>query len=89
VKAGRIGDAIRDLPTNLNAALAPVNDMARTVLRQLRDTGPSEVAVEFGVDLATQAGVVVTRTAANCHLTVTLVWRKGEPGAPPAAGTPN
>ncbi|MFF2548495.1 CU044_2847 family protein [Kitasatospora sp. NPDC058063] len=78
VKAGRIGDAIRDLPAGLSAGLEPVTDMARTVLRRLRDAGPSEVEVEFGVDLATEAGVVITKTSANCHLTVRMAWRKDE-----------
>ncbi|MFE2174423.1 CU044_2847 family protein [Kitasatospora sp. NPDC059462] len=83
VKAGRLGEAIRDLPTGLSTALEPVTDLARTVLRRLRDAGPAEVEVEFGVDLATEAGVVITRTAANCHLTVRMVWRGDESGAAP------
>ncbi|MGW3181598.1 CU044_2847 family protein [Kitasatospora sp. NPDC001119] len=78
VKAGRVGDAVRELPASLGAALEPVTGLARTVLRRLRDAGPTEVEVEFGVDLATEAGVVITKTAANCHLTVRVVWRKGE-----------
>ncbi|MFE7189459.1 CU044_2847 family protein [Kitasatospora sp. NPDC057541] len=76
VKAGRVGDAIRELPTGLSAALEPVSDLARTVLARLRDAGPAELEVEFGVDLATEAGVVITKTAANCHLTVKLTWRR-------------
>ncbi|MFJ5924951.1 CU044_2847 family protein [Kitasatospora sp. NPDC092948] len=86
VKAGRIGDAVRDLPTSLGSALDPVTDMARTVLRRLRDAGPDEVEVEFGVDLSTEAGVVITKTAANCHLTVRVVWRGSEAGAPSVDG---
>ncbi|MER7707727.1 CU044_2847 family protein [Kitasatospora sp. NPDC097605] len=78
VKAGRVGDAIRDLPVGLSAALEPVTDLARTVLRRLRDAGPAELEVEFGVDLATEAGVVITKTAASCHLTVKMVWRKDD-----------
>ncbi|MGW2398127.1 CU044_2847 family protein [Kitasatospora sp. NPDC001664] len=78
VKASRIGDAIRDLPTGLSAGLEPVTDLARTVLSRLRDAGPSEVEVEFGVDLATEAGVVITKTSANCHLTVRVAWRKDD-----------
>ncbi|WP_371493427.1 hypothetical protein OG871_39285 [Kitasatospora sp. NBC_00374] len=87
VKAGRVGDAIRDLPVGLSAALEPVTDLARTVLRRLRDAGPAEVEVEFGVDLSTEAGVVITKTAANCHLTVTMVWRKDDTDTGPALTT--
>ncbi|MEV7122618.1 CU044_2847 family protein [Kitasatospora griseola] len=87
VKAGRVGDAIRDLPVGLNAALEPVTDLARTVLRRLRDAGPAEVEVEFGVDLATEAGVVITKAEANCHLTVKMVWRKDETDTGPVPVT--
>ena len=74
VKAGRIGAAIAELPVGLSTALEPVVEAARTVLGQLRKAGPSTVAVEFGVDLAVQAGVVITKTEAKGHLKVTLTW---------------
>lgn len=76
VKAGRIGAAIAELPVSLSAALEPVIEVAGTVLGQLRKAGPAKVEVEFGVDLAVQAGVVITKTAANSHLKVTLTWKR-------------
>ncbi|MFE7193944.1 CU044_2847 family protein [Kitasatospora sp. NPDC057541] len=81
VKAGRVGDAVRELPESLGSALEPVTGLARTVLHRLREAGPDEVQVEFGVDLSAAAGVVITRTAAKCHLTVKVVWRKDETDA--------
>jgi hypothetical protein len=78
VKAGRVGEAIRDLPVGLHAALEPVTEAARTALEQLRKAGPAQIEVEFGVDLAVQAGVVITRTGANCHLKVTMTWKHGQ-----------
>jgi hypothetical protein len=78
VKANRVGEAVRELPASLQVALEPVVDMARTVLTQLRRAGPAEVEVEFGVDLAVQAGVVITRTEAGCHLTVKMMWKHGQ-----------
>jgi hypothetical protein len=75
MKAGRLGEAVQELPASLQAALGPVADMARTVLNQLRRAGPAEVEVEFGVDLAVQAGVVITRTGAGCHLKVKVLWK--------------
>ncbi|MCW7944397.1 hypothetical protein AAW14_20780 [Streptomyces hygroscopicus] len=76
VKAGRLGDAIQDLPLSLQAALRPVTDTARTVLRQLREAGPEELEVEFGVDLSCQAGALITRGEAACHLKVRATWRR-------------
>ncbi|MEY9863580.1 hypothetical protein ABH935_009233 [Catenulispora sp. GAS73] len=82
VKAGRISAAIAELPVSLSAALEPVVEASRTVLDQMRKAVPSSVEVEFGVDLAVQAGVVITKTAANCHLKVKVTWdgKHDEPG---------
>lgn len=80
VKAGRIGDAIRDLPTTLQASLKPVTHAARVVLDQLREARPTAVEVEFGVDLATEAGAVITKTEVASHLTIRLTWA-ADPGA--------
>lgn len=85
VKAGRVGDAVRELPESLGSALEPVTGLARTVMHRLREAGPDEVQVEFGIDLSAAAGVVITKTAAKCHLTVHVVWRKDE-DEPAAAG---
>jgi Trypsin-co-occurring domain 1 len=78
VKAGRVSDAIQELPASLQASLAPVKDAARAVLDQLREAGPGEVEVEFGVDLAVQAGAVITKSEAGCHLRVKLTWKNDE-----------
>ena len=78
VKAGRIGEAIREMPVTLQAAMGPVTEMARAVLDQLRQIGPDEVEVEFGVDLAAQAGAVIARSEAGFHLKIRVLWERGE-----------
>ncbi|MER6363741.1 CU044_2847 family protein [Kitasatospora sp. NPDC001527] len=85
VKAGRVGEAVRDLPTTLQGALVPVTAAAHAALTELRRIGPDEIAVEFGVDLSFEAGAVITKSAANCHLLVRALWRQGSPVAPAAA----
>ncbi|MFG2291281.1 CU044_2847 family protein [Streptomyces sp. NPDC048595] len=82
VKAGRVSDAIHDLPGGLKAALGSVTDAAHATLDQLRKAGPDGIAVEFGVDLAVEAGAVITKSSANCHLKVTMTWEKNGPGHP-------
>ncbi|MFF7769101.1 CU044_2847 family protein [Streptomyces massasporeus] len=74
VKAGRVGDAIHDLPRTLQESLRPVTDMARTALEQLRQMSPDEVVIEFGVDVASEVGAVIVKSEAGCHLTVTVAW---------------
>ncbi|WP_030207878.1 CU044_2847 family protein [Streptomyces sp. NRRL S-87] len=84
VKAGRIGDAIHDLPESLQEALEPVTEAARITLEQLRKARPDEITVGFGVDLAVEAGAVITKTGAHCHLNVTMAWKRNGPRHSPA-----
>ncbi|MFI6485948.1 CU044_2847 family protein [Streptomyces sp. NPDC050564] len=80
VKAGRVSEAIHELPQTLQEALSPVTAMARAALEQLRKVGPDEVEIEFGVDMAAQAGAVIAKSEAGCHLRVTVTWH-GASGA--------
>ncbi|MFE2098684.1 MULTISPECIES: CU044_2847 family protein [unclassified Streptomyces] len=74
VKAGRVGDAIREVPETLQDALEPVTRVAQVALDQLRKARPDSITVEFGVNLAVEAGAVITKSSANCHLQVTVAW---------------
>jgi Trypsin-co-occurring domain 1 len=80
VKAGRgaappAGVAIRAAQT-LESALDPVTAAARATLTKLREAGPDEVIVEFGLKLTAEMGAVITRTAGECNLKVTLRWER-------------
>ncbi|MFH0519575.1 CU044_2847 family protein [Streptomyces sp. M41] len=75
VKAGRVGDAVREVPRTLQEALEPVTEAARAALDQLRRARPDAITVEFGVDLAFEAGAVITKSQAGCHLKVTVSWQ--------------
>ncbi|MGW9069166.1 CU044_2847 family protein [Streptomyces yangpuensis] len=87
LKAGRVGDAIRELPGSLQAALASITVAAGATLDQLRKAGPDAIEVEFGVDLAVAAGAVITKSSANCHLKVTMTWQR-KPDGTGAAESP-
>ncbi|MBB4987119.1 MULTISPECIES: CU044_2847 family protein [Streptomyces] len=76
VQAGRIGDAVHELPGSLQAALEPVTEAARATLEQLRKARPDQITVEFGLDLAVEAGAVITKSQAMCHLKVTMSWMR-------------
>ncbi|BCM71179.1 MULTISPECIES: CU044_2847 family protein [Streptomyces] len=80
VKAGRVGDAVRELPRTLQQSLIPVRETARAVLDQLRQAGPREVEVEFGVNLSAKAGAVITAGETAVHLKVRVVWENGDSG---------
>ncbi|PSK70655.1 hypothetical protein C6W96_20765 [Streptomyces sp. CS149] len=75
VKAGRTADAVRSLPRTVQDALVPVREMAQAAVAQLREAGPAEVEVEFGVTLSAQAGAVISKGEAAAHLKVRALWR--------------
>lgn len=77
VKAGRIADAARRVPQTLQQALVPVQDMTRAVVACLREAGPTELEVEFGLDLSGQVGVIVNKGEAAAHLRIKALWRSG------------
>ncbi|MFJ8081302.1 CU044_2847 family protein [Streptomyces sp. NPDC096205] len=79
VKAGRLGDAVRELPTTLEDSLEPVTQAARAALTQLRKASPDEITIEFGVDLAFEAGAVIAKSQAGCNLKVTVAWKHAGP----------
>ncbi|MFI5526689.1 CU044_2847 family protein [Streptomyces platensis] len=79
VKVGRVAEAIQELPQTLQATLAPVRETARTVLHELRQAGPEEVEVEFGVNLSAKAGAVITGGTGTVHMKVRLKWNNAEP----------
>ncbi|GHJ47643.1 hypothetical protein Cs7R123_49850 [Catellatospora sp. TT07R-123] len=83
VKAGRISDAVQAFPTTLQQAMGPIAEAARAVLDELRRAQPDEVEVEFGVDLAVEAGAVITRSEARSHLRVTVRWHNASEGRSP------
>lgn len=82
VPAGRASDAVHELTDRLGDLLKPVADTAKTVLAQLREAGPDEVEVEFGVDLSVAAGAVITKTETQGHLKVRVLWRGDTPAGP-------
>ncbi|MFF7617392.1 CU044_2847 family protein [Streptomyces lavendulae] len=78
VKAGRIGDAVREVPQTLQEALEPVTRVAQVALDQLRKARPDQITIEFGVDLAVEAGAVITKSRANCHPQVSASWQNDD-----------
>ncbi|MCT9139063.1 CU044_2847 family protein [Streptomyces violarus] len=87
VKAGRVSDAVHELPVTLQGALEPVTQAARATLEQLRKARPDAITVEFGVDLAVEAGAVITKSQATCHLKVTVSWQRDDSGRSEADGS--
>jgi hypothetical protein len=74
VKAGRPGQIVAQATQTLEAALESVTPAAQSILAKLRQVQPHDITVEFGLKLTAEAGAVITKTAGECNLKVTLHW---------------
>jgi hypothetical protein len=73
LRPGEIAARARE---SLEQALDQVKPAIEVVLGQLRSMSPDEVAVEFGIVLGAEAGVVIAKGRADVHFSVSLTWRK-------------
>ncbi len=66
--------AARSLDSMLDG-VRPVAERFVAQFRSLPDP-PSEITVEFGVSLSTEADVVIASAAAEANFSVTLTWQR-------------
>ena len=61
-------------------ALAKIKPMCAAIVRQVRDAvdQPEEIAVEFGVKLSAEAGVILTSTSGEANLKISVKWKRKE-----------
>ena len=85
--------AVAALPTaQLSEILAPIESLARQIAGLLERVGPSEAAVEFGVEIGVEAGqltALLVKGTGKANLKVTLTWEDIKQHATPRiASTP-
>jgi hypothetical protein len=61
---------------DLDQAVGKVRPLAEALFAELQElsTKPSEVAVEFGIKLSAEAGVIIAKTAVEGNCRITLKW---------------
>jgi hypothetical protein len=62
--------------TRLDEALQAAQPAIRELVEGMRELAQEEHVVQFGIKLNAGAGVVVAKTAAEGHFTVTITWRR-------------
>jgi hypothetical protein len=72
-----------ELIGELRQALAPAVAGARAVVDKVREAGPDEVQVRFGIKVSGTMNWWVAKAATEGNFEVTLTWRPGEPGREP------
>lgn len=78
----RPGEIVARAGESLEQALDKLKPAIYALVGRLRAMSPSEVAIEFGIILGAETGVVIAKGHSDVHFTVTLTWR--QPERPPA-----
>ena len=81
-------DGVHTAAERLQNALSTIKPAAQAVAAQLRELGPDELEIEFGIRLNGKAGAVIASSEAEGHFQVKLVWKPGSrfaATAPPEA----
>lgn len=78
VKARQPGKIISEATQSLEVALESVGPAAKSVLTKLREAGPNEITVEFGLRFTAEVGAVITKTSGECNMTVQLRWARAD-----------
>jgi hypothetical protein len=76
----RPGEVVARARVSLEHSLEDLLPSLAAVTERLRRLAPDECTVEFGLACGVESGLFVAKGTGNVHLTVALVWRKGESG---------
>jgi hypothetical protein len=66
-----------DLVGELRAAVAPAVEGAKAVLEKVREAGPDEVEVKFGIKVSGTMNWLIAKAATEGNFEVTLTWKPG------------
>ena len=81
----RPGEIVARVEKSLEHALDELKPAVVAVRDRLAALAPDEVAVEFGIVLGAETGVIVAKGTSEVHFTVTLTWKQPQ-GAEAASG---
>lgn len=73
--AGAVGDVIANANQKLEDVLSNIKPGVSAVVRALRDLAADEAAVEFGVKLNMNSGVIFTSAGVEANFVVKLTWK--------------
>ncbi|MEU7906851.1 CU044_2847 family protein [Actinoplanes sp. NPDC049118] len=76
--AAATGRAAR-LTYSLNSALQQVIPTLDTILSRVRESrlSPDEIALEFGLKIGGEHGIILTKGTAEANIKLTVKWRSG------------
>ncbi|HZN18538.1 MAG TPA: CU044_2847 family protein [Micromonosporaceae bacterium] len=83
----RPGEVVARVEQSLEQALDQLRPAVTAVRDRLAAMAPDEIAVEFGIVLGAETGVVVAKGTTQVHFTVSLTWRQPESGTAVGSGS--
>jgi hypothetical protein len=78
VRSARPGEVVATVTQSFDAALERLRPMIQAILAKVRDTaeGPEQIAVEFGLKMSMEAGLIVAHATSEANFKVTLQWKR-------------
>lgn len=70
------GEVAGKAKDSFSEAVAGIKPIAEAVIGQLRELGPTETTVEFGIKFSAKAGVILASAATEGQCKITLSWTK-------------
>lgn len=71
------GQLVLKAGKSFEASLQEVKRVAGTIVANLRDLGPSEAEVKFGLKMTADAGAIFTSMGGEVNFEVTVKWTRG------------
>lgn len=71
---GKVSDRAR---VSLEEALAKLKPSLQRIVQLLKELAPDETAVEFGLKIGGETGVIIAKGTAEVNFTVRMTWASG------------
>jgi hypothetical protein len=70
------GQVVAKADVTLDQALARLKPSLRKVMNVLKDLGPDEAEVEFGLKIGGETGVVIAKGTAEVNFVIRMSWKR-------------
>ena len=78
VRSARPADSVTTAATTLEAAVDRIVPASQAIITRLRAgiDAPSEIVLEFGMQVRAEAGLIVARTSGEANFAVRVTWER-------------
>jgi hypothetical protein len=76
VLASPAGEMAARAKISLEEALGKLQPSLQKIVRMLKEVAPDEAAVEFGLKMGGETGVIIARGTAEVNFTIRMSWKR-------------